>query len=185
MKNPFTTIDKWSTWRNLVLMIVISAVSVIMMGFLTQTLVYDVYGEASMPDTQFTYTYDEILEAFNILGAQGLQIWSQVHLLDTIFPIGYSFALVFGLGLGLRATYPEKETLRVLTLFPLIAALFDYLENALIASQIGVYPNLSIEVIAISSVVTSIKWILLYSTFAVVFILMIIWIIQKIAIQLK
>ncbi|TXT57704.1 MAG: membrane protein of unknown function [Candidatus Thorarchaeota archaeon] len=180
MKKPFDVMMRWSTGRNLLLMIILSAVSVLIMGYFTQTLVYDVFGEVTMPDTRISYTYQEILTAFNELGGEGLQVWSQVHLLDTIFPIGYSFAMIFALGLEIKKTLPEKQSLRIILLLPILGAIMDYMENALIASQVGVYPNISESVIAVASIFTSLKWIFIYTSFAIIFILAIVWIIQKI-----
>lgn len=172
MKKLLDAIDKISTSRNLVIAILISAVSVGTMAVLTESLVYSVYGEANMPDTNFGYTYDDILLAFNNLGSEGLQVWLQVHLLDLVFPLGYSFAITFAIIMELRLVFPERENYRVLGILPILAALFDFLENTLVASQAVAYPNLSPEVIAVASSVTIMKWLLLYLGFSVVFVLL-------------
>jgi len=149
------------------------------MGYLTQTLVYSLYGVAQMPDTRFWYTVTEISETFDILGTGGLQVWLQVHLLDFLFPIGYSFSLAFGLAMELRATYPEKTALRQVVLIPIIAGLLDYAENLIIASQILVYPDLSGLVISMASLVTAAKWTMLYLAFVLVLVLLLAAIFQR------
>jgi len=52
------------------------------MAFLTQTCVYEIYGDVTMPDTRFVYTINEISGMFDILGHEGLRIWAQFHMLD-------------------------------------------------------------------------------------------------------
>ncbi|MFW9849954.1 MAG: hypothetical protein ACFFF4_12520 [Candidatus Thorarchaeota archaeon] len=180
MKRLLNAIDRISTPRNLVLAILIAALSVGTMAILTENLVYSVYGAADMPDTNFGYTYDDILQAFDILGPEGLQAWLQVHLLDLIFPLGYSFAIAFAIMMELRIAFPERGKLRSLALFSLIAAFFDYTENTLIASQAVSYPNISLSVISIASSVTILKWLFLYSAFAIVFLLIPVVAIRKI-----
>jgi hypothetical protein len=149
------------------------------MGYLTQTLVYSIYGVAHMPDTRFWYTVAEISEAFDILGTTGLHVWLQVHLLDFLFPIGYSFSLAFGLAMEVRTTYPERIALRQIVLIPIVAGLLDYAENLIIASQILVYPNLSGLVISMASLVTAAKWTILYLAFVLVLVLLLAAIFQR------
>lgn len=168
------TLDRIATPRNLLVAIMTSAVVVTVMGIGTRTYVYDIFGDVTMPDTRLWYTYEELVLVFNTLGAEGLQVWSQVHLLDLIFPLGYSFSLTFGILLELRRAYPENRKLRILGLLPLMAAFADFAENTIIASQIAVYPNLSQPIIAIASLVTTTKWIILGFSFAVVFILLVV-----------
>jgi len=174
MERATNALYRLATLRNLMLAILLSAVSVSIMGYLTQTLVYGVYGVADMPDTMFWYTINEITEAFNILGPEGLQTWLQVHMLDLIFPIGYSLSLVFGLALVIKAGALMTDKVRNLVWLPIFAAVADYIENGLVASQAVSYPNLSELIISISSLVTAFKWTLLYLAFAMVFILLIV-----------
>ncbi|TFF68655.1 hypothetical protein EU520_00090 [Candidatus Thorarchaeota archaeon] len=171
------SIDRYSTARSLILAIIVAAVSVSVMGYLTQTLVYDVYGEANMPDTNLSYTYEQIMEAFGTLGPEGLLMWLQVHLLDLIFPLGYGFAMAIGIALLAKRAFPGRIELRTLALIPLLGAIADYIENGLIATQILAYPAVSQLVVAVASVVTTLKWGLIYLGFVVilVLVLVVIW----------
>ena len=85
MDRVLKAMDRISTGRNLILSIVASGIVVITMAMLTQSMVYDVYGDAMMPDTNFGYTFTDIQTAFDTLEQDGLQVWSQVHMLDLIF----------------------------------------------------------------------------------------------------
>ena len=173
-------LDKISTPRNLVLGIFSAIIIVSLMGTLTQILVYDVYGNANMPDTNFGYTYGDIQTAFDTLGSEGLNLWMQVHLLDVIFPLTYSFSMIFGILMEIRASLPERKNLQLLVLLPMGGAIADYIENALIATQVLSYPVLSESIIAIASLVTITKWLLLYAGFIAIFILLIIMAIKRV-----
>jgi hypothetical protein len=162
------------------LAIIVSAISVLSMSALMQSMVYDIYGSVDMPDMKLGYSYDDILQAFSSLGSAGIQAWLQAHLLDLIFPLGYAFGMTFGILMELRISFPERKNIRVLALLPILAAFADYVENTLIAAQAAAYPNLSAEVIAIASGFTTIKWLLLYTGFAIIFILLPIVIYRKV-----
>ncbi len=166
------SIERWSSLRNLMVMIVASFVVVMVMAMLTQTWVYDVYGEVTMPDTRITYSFTEISDVFNTLGQAGLNVWAQAHLLDFIFPLTYMFAMAFGINLEISKLSLEKPKMKYLVLFPLLAGIADYAENILVLTQIAAYPNLSELVIAIASAVTGLKWILLLVGFVVIFALL-------------
>ena len=176
MQSILNHIDRLSTPRNLALAVIVSAVSISLMVYMTQTMVYDIYGEAAMPDLMLGYTYNDIMTVFDSLGSDGLNAWLLAHTLDAIFPIGYTLALVFGMSMLMRNTFPDRE--RIIVLIPIIAAIADYIENILIASQAISYPIVSEQIIAISSIVTVLKWLLLYVTFAIVFILLLVFIIK-------
>jgi len=172
MRKLTDALDRMATVRSFITAIVISAVSVAVMGFGTRTYVYDVFGDVTMPDTRLWYSYDHLLSAFSTLGPEGLQVWSQIHLLDLVFPLGYGFSLTFGILMELRRAYPENSRVKKLCLLPLIAVLADFIENTIIASQIASYPSLSQPIIAVASFVTTTKWAILGMSFAIVFLLL-------------
>ena len=163
------TIDNLSNVRNLIVMIVSSFVIVMVMAMLTQTWVYDIYGDVTMPDTRLTYSVTEITSVFNTLGQEGLNVWAQVHMLDFLFPLTYMFALAFGTNIEIRRLFSESTNARKIVLLPLFAGIADYIENVLVLTQIAAYPNLSGVVITIASAVTTLKWVLLGVGFLIIF----------------
>ena len=174
-------IDNQSNIRNLVVMIVASFVVVMVMAMLTQTLVYDVYGDVTMPDTRLSYSLNEITVVFNTLGQEGLTVWAQTHMLDFLFPLTYMFALAFGLNMEIRTLYPDNTSVKKIVLIPLLAGIADYAENILVLTQIAAYPNLSELVIMIASAITSLKWILLGFSFLIIFIFIPLLIYQRLS----
>ncbi|MFX0060988.1 MAG: hypothetical protein ACFFC7_02300 [Candidatus Hermodarchaeota archaeon] len=69
------------------------------MGITTQLWVYSIYGDVTMPDTRFAYSFSEITEVFNILGREELNAWALAHMLDFLYPLTYMFAMAFGLNM--------------------------------------------------------------------------------------
>jgi len=150
-------------------MIVSSFVVVMVMAMLTQTWVYDVYGDVTMPDTRFTYSITEITDVFNTLGQEGLNVWVWAHMLDFLFPMTYMLAMAFGMNLEIRRLKLGSRA-ELLVLIPLLGGFADYVENILVLTQIATYPSLSEPVILIASAITSLKWILLVFGFVIIFV---------------
>lgn len=180
MQSIMNRIDRLSTPRNFVLAIIVSVVSISLMVYMTQTMVYDIYGEVDMPDLMLGYSYNDIMVTFDSLGSDGLNAWLLAHTWDALFPIGYTLALVFGMTMLMRNTFPDRYRERAIVLIPIVAAIADYVENILIASQAISYPIVSEQIIAISSIVTILKWLLLYLVFAIVVILLLVYIFKLI-----
>jgi hypothetical protein len=151
------------------------------MSIATQTLVYEIYGDFTMPDMRFGYTFTEIQAAFTSIGAEGLRMWAIAHSPDFIFPLAYSFSMMFGIMMELNSLGKNSGVLRKTALLPLLGGIADYVENTLILTQIAVFPNLSELVIIIASVTTIIKWAFLILGFIVIFGLLILIVYKRIA----
>ena len=180
MERILNFIERNSNRRNLILSILGSIITIAVMSIATQTLVYQVYGDFTMPDMKFGYSFAEIQTAFTAIGAEGLRIWAIAHSPDFLFPLAYSFAMMFGIQLELNRAEMNSGLLRKTILLPLVGGIGDYIENTLILSQIAVFPNLSELVIAIASFVTIVKWVFLILGFVVIFGLLILIIYKSI-----
>jgi len=169
MEKVLAYVERHSNRRNLLLSIIASIGTIAIMSMATQILVYEVYGYFTMPDTRFGYSFTDIQTAFVGIGAEGLQAWAIAHSPDFLFPLAYSFAMMFGTMLELNKVEKNSGLLRKSVLLPLAGGIADYIENTLILSQIAIFPNLSELVIAIASVVTLLKWAFLILGFVVIF----------------
>lgn len=125
-------------------------------------------------DTRLAYTFDDVNELLTALGASGRQLYTYHQIADSLFPLAYALTMAFVLGTLVRRVSPENARTRAMVLLPLLGALFDYLENALIATQIASYPALSPAIIAVASAMTGAKWILMAASFAAITILAIV-----------
>lgn len=172
-------LERWSTTRNLLLSIIGSIVIIALMGYGLQVLVYNVYGNYTMPDTRFGYSFEEIQVVFDGLGLEGLQAWTMVHLLDYLFPLVYSFAMVFALGIQLTKLNLTSQNVKRVLLLPILGCIADYIENILVQTQVIAYPNISELVINLASYATIIKWILLALGFVTIMLLSLLVIYQR------
>jgi hypothetical protein len=168
MEKMILTVDRQSSLRNLAIFTVLSLSMMLVMFYLTQILVYNVYGEFVMPDLRLSYNILDLQAIFSLVGQEGMIAWEQVHLLDYMLPLAYSLAIASGIIYGLRRTYPEKTSLKKLVLIPLLGCVMDYVENLLILSQIISYPSLSEPIISLASVFTTMKWISMALGFAAI-----------------
>ncbi len=159
MEKMISAVDRKSSMRNLALFTILSLGLMLVMFYMTQILVYDIYGEFVMPDLRLAYSLLDLQTVFSLVGQEGMIVWAQVHLLDYMLPVIYSLAIAFGIMIGLRGTYPERSSLTKLISIPFLGCAMDYLENLLILSQILSYPNLSESVIVLASAFTTVKWI--------------------------
>ncbi len=180
MERILIPIEKYSNRRNLFLGIVASIVVIAIMSIATQTLVYNVYGDFTMPDTRFGYTFTEIQTTFTSIGIEGLRMWAIAHSPDFLFPLAYSFSMMFAIMMELNSLEKNSGILRKSVLLPFLGAIADYIENLLILSQVAVFPNLSELVIAVASAVTLIKWAFLSLGFLVIFGLLILIIYRRV-----
>ncbi|RDE13483.1 MAG: hypothetical protein C4K48_08235 [Candidatus Thorarchaeota archaeon] len=168
MEKMISAVDKKASMRNLAVFTAMSLGIMLVMFYVTQILVYDVYGEFVMPDLRLSYSILDIQTIFSLVGQEGMIAWEQVHLLDYILPLAYSLAIAFGIMYELGRTYPERNGLKKLVLIPLLGCIMDYLENLLILSQILSYPNLSEPIIMLASIFTTMKWISMALGFAAI-----------------
>lgn len=179
MEKILDIVERHSNTRNLLFGIIGSIITIAIMSLATQIMVYEVFGDFTMPDMRFGYTFTDIQMDFNAIGIDGLRVWAVAHSPDFLFPLAYSLSMMFGIMLELRKLELNSKPLRMTILFPLVGGVADYIENTLILSQIIVFPNLSEIVIEIANVVTLLKWAFLILGFVMIFILLILIIIRR------
>ncbi len=168
------TIEKISRPKHLILGGLVSIIIAIMLGYLTQIMINDVYGDFVILDTRLGgYSFTDIQATFDGIGIEGLGVWLQIYALDFLFPFVYSVSMMIGINLELNKLEFSTKRFRPLVFLPLAAGIMDYIENILLLSQILSYPNLSAFVIAIASVVTQLKWVLVLVSFSVIVFLLI------------
>ncbi len=78
---------------------------------------------------------------------------------DFIFPMAYGPFLFLAILYFIGKSYPQKKSLLLLSLFPLLGVCVDYIENFSIISIIRSYPN-RVSLADMIGSITLIKWIL-------------------------
>jgi hypothetical protein len=125
------------------------------------------------------YTTEYAISLLKAIGPEGRELYLSLQLpLDFIYPglfiISYSFLFAWLLKKNYR---PESKVYYALYI-PILAGLFDYVENILIIMMLNAYPDLSSGLVTAASLATISKSIL-SSIFFILLILCIIQVIWK------
>ncbi len=115
--------------------------------------------EVKSPDTRLWYSGEDALGLFQTLqqtGRDKLGLFSGV--IDMIYPLVYG-ALFFLLLRKLTSSLSAKKSwLKYICYLPIIAAVFDYIENINILIMLGTFPNISSAQAILGSAATILKW---------------------------
>lgn len=105
-------------------------------------------------DTKPGYAFEEAMASMEEYGADGRTIYAWASMvLDTLFPLAY-VTLFAGLIYRFRAT----EGTWWLAYIPVVAGLFDLLENVQITAMLVRYPDIGAAQVAWASAFTTVKW---------------------------
>ncbi len=118
----------------------------------------------------FGYSFDYASELLDTLGVEGRNLYLSTQLpLDFIYPglfsITYSLLLVWLFG----KTFNENSKIYYLAFVPVLAGIFDYVENVFIIKMINSFPDLQITTVKVASLFTILK-----SSFTMIFFVLLI-----------
>lgn len=131
-------------------------------------------GGMSVIGLQLAFTPENFLAVVEGWGAAGVAQFQQTIWLDYLFPVAYAVLLA---SLLARLTFrpdrpPDRVRLALFTL-PFVAALCDYLENALHLILLADPPVFPAGTVLLASVVAAIKWVLIGLSAAVIVLLLV------------
>jgi len=106
----------------------------------------------------FGYSFNYATELLDTLGVEGRNLYLFTQLpLDFIYPglfsITYSLLLIWLFG----KTFNENSKVYYLAFVPVLAGIFDYVENVFIIKMINSFPNLQIATVKVASIFTLLK----------------------------
>ncbi|MBM3121284.1 MAG: hypothetical protein FJZ97_03750 [Chloroflexi bacterium] len=123
---------------------------------------------AGSPDTSFFYKPDELLRQAEAYGEAGRAAYVRARwTFDLAFPLVYGFFLVTSIGWCLRRAAPPSSAWRLLSLVPVAAVLFDFLENTATSLVMSGYPAVPGLALILAPWMTPVKWILVYASFGI------------------
>ncbi len=126
------------------------------------------------------YDLEYVNQLLNSLGSEGRNAYQYVQLpADMIYPFlfGLSYSLMLAYFLNILG-WIEKPIFLVVFL-PVIAGLFDYLENLGILTMLNAYPHLSSTTVALTNSFTIIKSTLSTISFILLLIFIILFFVQR------
>ena len=120
--------------------------------------------------TPLGYSYNYANELLGTLGDEGRNLYLYTQLpLDFIYPglfsITYSFLLIWLFG----KTFSRDSKVYYFALVPILAGIFDYVENVFIIKMINSFPDLQVTTVKVASTFTILK-----SSFTMIFFILLI-----------
>lgn len=132
-----------------------------------QTAQMDVYGaDVGSPDLSLTYSTADLYAMAEAYGPEGRAAYVRARLtFDVIWPVVYTVFLVTAIGWLARRAFAADSLWQRANLIPLVAALFDYLENATTSLVMARYPAQTPVVDVLATLFTPIKWLFVVAGF--------------------
>jgi len=124
---------------------------------------------AGSPDMSYFYSSADLYNMAETYGAEGRAAYIRARFtFDLVFPLTYLFFLATSISwVMLRAAPDANSRWRLLNLFPVFGALFDYLENISASVVMLNYPQHTPILDSLASVFTLIKWIFVNGSFVI------------------
>ena len=173
---------RYSNWKVILCAFLLLLVFSVVAFPTYQARMAEAAGEQVEPlDMRSSYTIDEVVRDFEKLGAEGRAVYRiVVGRIDMIFPLLYGSFFILLLASLLKKVLPYRSTLILLSFFPLIGMLFDYLENIHILKLLDTFPTLNTETVALAERFTLLKHAFLLASVAMVVLLVLFLVFKRI-----
>ena len=126
---------------------------------------------AGTPDLSFYYSSDELYRMADAYGEQGRQTYLQARwTFDLLWPVVYTVFLSTAISWLFKPGFSVGSRWRIANVVPLIGMLFDYLENISTSLVMLRYPQPCLLGATLAPIFTSLKWIFVGGSFAVLLI---------------
>lgn len=131
------------------------------------------YSGGTSPDTSYFYSAGDLYQMAESYGSEGRAAYIYARFtFDLVFPLAYFFFLTTSISWMARRGIPDTSHWRLLNLFPLAGAAFDYLENISTSLVMGRYPTPTPIIDSLASVFTLVKWLFVNGSFVVLIIVL-------------
>lgn len=167
-------IDKISNIRNFFILMILSALLIVILDFIKESPVSLIQFEkitkgTRLLDMTINYSPEKAYEMMESYGKEGRRYYlHRIEPIDTLLPASYSLFLTVIITLIFKML-PAGKYLNRLQLVPILAGLFDYLENCCIIIMLLNYPARLLAVAKISNVFTMAKTILILLSILIIF----------------
>jgi hypothetical protein len=133
-------------------------------------------GSGRSPDTSLFYTPQELYQMAEAYGPEGRSYYIRARFtFDLIFPLVYLFFLVTTISWIYDRAFAGGSLWRLANLFPVLGALFDYLENISTSIVMARFPDRTPVVDTLAPVFTFVKWFFVGGSFVVVTVGLVAW----------
>ncbi len=138
-------------------------------------------GGADSPDTTFFYRPAQLSEWAAAYGEGGRQAYIRARwTFDLLFPLVYASFLAAGISWFASRIPNLPDPFKTANLLPIGGGLLDYLENSSTSLLMALYPTQIPGLAAAAAAISAIKWFLVWLSFLAYFVLMFVFIYNKI-----
>lgn len=124
-------------------------------------------GNADLPDTRFYYSLDELYSTAESLNESGRSYYVRQRItFDLVWPLVYAWFFYTGILVVFNHFQPSSIT-NTVRWFPILALIFDYLENGLASVVMLIYPERIDTLARLLPFATLLKWCLIGLSFIV------------------
>ena len=127
-------------------------------------------GNAGSPDLSFYYSAQDLYHMAEVYGDQGRGAYVRARFtFDLIWPLVYTFFLCTAISWVYTRAFTADSLWRGANLVPVLAMLFDYLENLSASLVMLRYPHPTIVVDSLAPLFTMLKWVLVIGSVGLLF----------------
>ena len=179
-KNDSQIIQK-ATWKKVVLFTVLAVFFLILINYSSIGVagLLKITDGANILDFEFGYNQEEAYQMLTALGTDGRLFYLTTLLpLDVLFP--FASMLFFAGWIALLIKYTSgKYWYKYLLLIPILAMLFDWMENVGIIAMLISYPDLPAWAVYLASISGMLKTIFIAGNIIVIGLLLIMFLVKK------
>jgi hypothetical protein len=127
-------------------------------------------GDAGSPDMSFYYSAGDLYQMAEAYGEEGREAYVRARFtFDVIWPLVYTLFLSTAISWLFSKAFAPNSRWQLGNLAPVLAALFDYLENVSTSLVMSRYPDQTAVVDMLAPVFTLAKWVVLSGSFVLLF----------------
>ena len=132
-----------------------------------------VLGDVGSPDTTFFYSSQDLYRFAGAYGEEGRAAYVRARwTFDVLWPLVYTFFLVTAISWLSARAFPPQSRWQLSNLVPVLAMLFDFLENGGASLVMLRYPQLSPLAVGLAPVVSVAKWALVMGSFMLLLVIL-------------
>jgi hypothetical protein len=137
-------------------------------------------GDVGSPDLSFFYTAEDLYRMAEEYGEGGRQTYVRVRFtFDLIWPLVYTVFLATGISWFFQRAFAAQTLWQQANIVPVLAALFDLLENISTSVVMIRYPNQTAVLDVGAPIFTMVKWVLVGSSFLLLLIGMVAGVVRQ------
>lgn len=183
MKMIKKRIERNSRGARILFFFILTLVAALLMNLLVIPMILGASGEDKIPDMMLGgYTLADVMRIFRAIGPEGRMAFLRYQLpLDMLYPYFYGSFLALSMAWFFKKTGTGNKRIAWLSLLPLLAAFFDYLENIMDIIMLIRFPDLTAGMVSLAAIFTVIKGFLLLLSVIVLLLLILFYLARIVA----